>query len=177
MCDCAVPVRQHRSPRAQIRIARSKPRPTCWRKSKNLARKSKPLNFAGKIPAALYAEYFALTATIDERAVGQSLDEGGENCSDATDLGSAVGQNIASGSTVGASNDFPFVAGANPPCYRGTRFNLSGNGDRTYKWTAPRTSTFTYSRLRREAITTRKFYLAVHLPDCAVLPCRLPLRQ
>lgn len=102
----------------------------------------------GNVPQALLTEYATLQSQLVGREFpnGESLDQGGENCADAFDLGSVLGANVDFGSTEAAHNDFPFIAGATPPCYQGTYFNGSGDAnDVTYKWTAPRTSSYTFS--------------------------------
>jgi hypothetical protein len=76
---------------------------------------------------------------------GGSLDEGGEGCDDATNLGSALGEGVASGNTSGHTNEIG-NAPSQPACYQGFWSTLRGNADDvTYRWTAPRTSTYTFS--------------------------------
>ncbi len=100
----------------------------------------------GTIPQALLAEYEQLLNDLGRlNPQHGALDQGGDNCTDAVDLGSALGSGIASGSTANAQNDFLHYA-QQPPCYQGTYFGASATApDVTYKWTAPRTSTYTFA--------------------------------
>ena len=94
----------------------------------------------------LYVEYQSIMSQLGRMTPNNgSLDEGGEACGDAVDLGSVLGDNIASGNTDGHSNDINATS-AQPGCYQGTWGILRGAApDVTYRWTAPRTSTYTFS--------------------------------
>lgn len=101
---------------------------------------------SGSVPAALMTEYATLMNDLGRsNPTGGTLDEGGESCADPTDLGSVLGAVVASGSTTGHSNDITNT-GAQPACYQGNWGALRSLApDVTYSWTAPRTSTFTFS--------------------------------
>jgi hypothetical protein len=81
----------------------------------------------------------------DTRSNSNTLDQGGDNCTDAIDLGSYLGPNADFGSTVGFANDFgPYTS--QPSCWQGAWFGASaGSADVTYLWTAPYTGSFTFS--------------------------------
>jgi hypothetical protein len=91
-----------------------------------------------------------VTALRDElgltREHNSSLDQGTEACP-GTDLGSALGSAVASGSTVGFSNDYGGYP-AIPACWDvNTFWSVTSNAapDVAYKWTAPFTGEFTFS--------------------------------
>ncbi len=101
---------------------------------------------SGSVPAALMTEHAALMNELGRSNPNSgTLDEGGETCADPTDLGSALGTGVASGSTTGHTNDITNT-GVEPACYQGFWGPSRGLApDVTYRWTAPRTSTYTFS--------------------------------
>lgn len=79
------------------------------------------------------------------RTPNATLDQGGEDCSDAVDLGSVM-DTLVSGTISGATNDFgPFAT--EPECWQGTWFdgNSCGGPDVTYLWTVPADGEYTFS--------------------------------
>ncbi len=77
-----------------------------------------------------------------------SLDQGSDNCAGVPDLGSALGVAVATGTTVGATNNLDTTGwgGVVPACWQGGAYLLSTNGpDVYYKWTAPAAGEYTFS--------------------------------
>lgn len=77
-----------------------------------------------------------------------SLDQGSDDCSGVPDLGSILGTAVATGTTVGATNDVDTTGWNNtiPACWQGDAFTSSLAGpDVYYKWTAPAAGNYTFS--------------------------------
>ncbi|MCB9367337.1 MAG: hypothetical protein H6508_09170 [Calditrichaeota bacterium] len=111
-----------------------------------------PLDEALMSPAIRTASEAEKLASMEARASDSrrphtpSLDQGSDNCTGVPDLGSALGVAVATGTTVGATNDLDTTGFVNFACWQGDFFTQSTLGpDVYYKWTAPATGDYTFS--------------------------------
>ncbi|MBK6765725.1 MAG: hypothetical protein IPG71_05140 [bacterium] len=100
---------------------------------------------SGLVPEALTSEFNGLLAESGRTVeLDASLDQGGETWSDAVDLGSHMGRRLESGSTAEAADNVPHVT--DPSCYQGFHYTNSAVApDVVYRWTAPYSTSFTFS--------------------------------
>lgn len=93
--------------------------------------------------------------SVDQRQPrNPSLDQGSDNCTGVPDLGSVLGTSVATGTTVGFTNNIDTTGwgGVVPACWQGGAFTPSLAGpDVFYKWTAPADGEYTFSLCNGQA--------------------------